>query len=162
MSDLLTDIARLQLEAVAGLKDLARPEGLRRRLYDLGYRMGIDDAMADAFALSAEIIETIDVVADTLVYGRPQLSDIPDLIAQITELVNAIRDFSPDTSELATPFDDPAFWQDLGLLLADQMVREMLERRLPALKLVLFEGAGESGTGAAPGAVMCTSSRSGG
>lgn len=138
MSDLLRDIARLQLEAVAGLKDLATPEGLRRRLYDMGYRVGIDDAAVEAFALSQAILETIDELAEALVFSKPQPGDLPGLISEVVTLIDDIRSFSPDTSSLGEPFDDPNFWQDFGVLLADQMVRAMLARRAPALKLLLY------------------------
>jgi hypothetical protein len=138
LSDLVQDIARLQLRAIAGLRDLATPDGLRRRLSEMGYQIGIEDGAVAAFALGQSILDTIDSLAQALVYTKPRVEEVPDLVAEVAALIREIRDFTPDTAALDPPFDDPAFWQDFGLNLADQMVRDMLARRAPILKLILF------------------------
>lgn len=140
MSALLQTIAGLQLEAVSVIKDATTPQGFMRRVEAMGYDVAIGDQIESAIELGQDTLDTIEDLAVALLYDAPSLDELPGLIEQVADLIDSFRNFpQPSNSgSLGYPFDQTSFWADFGAYLVDEMIREMLRRNAPALKLLLF------------------------
>lgn len=139
MSTLLRYLAGLQLDAIGILRDVATVEGFGRRVEAMGYDVSIDDQLMSTAALGQEVFDSVDALAADLVFGAPAPDDIPGLVSQVTDLIETIRTYwdDIDQSGLTSPFDSAQFWEEFGVYIAEEILREMLARNAPALKLVL-------------------------
>lgn len=137
MSDLLKSIVALQVEALSTLKDVTTLRGLQRRLNDMGYSdTMVTEELATALELGSAISDIIETLKTEVIFGRPDLEDIPGLISQITDVVTLIKDFDPNVS--LAPFNEPGFAQKFALFLVDDMLRQILRTRFPQINLLLF------------------------
>jgi hypothetical protein len=153
----MTELADIYLS----LKDFAEPvlarfaglDELEYLFYRYGWQISLDDPtfnkIDQALAFKAplqQFIQTAEGLQQKLnasADATPSAQDVASLVASAALLVDALSKFKlSDLTGLAHPLGDPAFWENIGEQLLDDLLEEYLRIYQPTIYLVLhFWGA---------------------